>query len=72
MVNISNPVYFDLIKSKVIKKSNKLDIISNKTRDKKIKVLRDPAQRIIFLEKFITTEKYYSSISRNEKKIIIL
>ena len=36
MVNISN-FYFDLIKSKVIKKSNKLDIISNKTRDKKKK-----------------------------------
>ena len=50
MVNISNPVYFDLIKSKVIKKSNKLDIFSNKTRDKKIKGLSDPAIRIIFLE----------------------
>ena len=67
MVNISNPVYFDLIKSKVIKKSNKLDIISNKTRDKN-KSTERPSSKNNFFGKIHYNRKYYSSISRNEKK----
>ena len=56
-----NPIYNELIKLKLISKQN-LAIINNKTRDKKIKVLKDLKSKIIFLEKYITTNDYYSSI----------
>ena len=68
MYNITNPVYNDLLSTKILKKSNKLHIISKVTRDKKIKVLQDPREQIIFLEKYITTEKHYSSVTRDEKR----
>ena len=34
--------------------------LNNKTRDKKIKVIKDFKTKIIFLEKYITTNEYYS------------
>ena len=68
MFNITNPVYNDLLTSKILKKSNKLQVISRFTRDKKIRVLQDPKEQIIFLEKYITTQKHYSSVKRDEKK----
>jgi len=54
-----NPIFNELIKLKLISKSN-LRTISNKTRDKKIKVIKDLRTKIIFLEKYITTNDYYS------------
>ena len=56
---MKNPVYDELIKLKLIKKLN-LITLNNKTRDKKIKVIKDLKTKIIFLEKYITTNEYYS------------
>lgn len=56
---MKNPIYDELIKLKLIKKLN-LIILNNKTRDKKIKVIKDLKTKIIFLEKYITTNEYYS------------
>ena len=56
---MKNPIINELIKLKLISKSN-LITLSNKTRDKKIKVIKDLKTKIIFLEKYITTNKYYS------------
>ena len=52
---MKNPIYDELIKLKLISKSN-LMTISDKTRDKKIKVIKDLKTKIIFLEKFITSK----------------
>jgi 2-polyprenyl-3-methyl-5-hydroxy-6-metoxy-1,4-benzoquinol methylase len=56
-----NPIFNELIKLKLISKSN-LFTISNKTRDRKIKVLQDLKTKIIFLDKYNTSNKYYSSL----------
>ncbi len=56
---MKNPIINELIKLKLISKSN-LITLSNKTRDKKIKVIKDLKTKIIFLEKYTTTNKYYS------------
>ena len=56
---MKNPIYYELIKLKLIKKLN-LITLNNKTRDKKIKVIKDFKTKIIFLEKYITTNEYYS------------
>ena len=56
---MKNPILDELIKLKLISKSN-LMTLSNKTRDKKIKVIKDLKTKIIFLEKYITTNEYYS------------
>ena len=58
---VKNPIFDELIKLKLISKLN-LITLSNKTRDKKIKVIKDLKTKIIFLEKYITTNKYYSSL----------
>jgi 2-polyprenyl-3-methyl-5-hydroxy-6-metoxy-1,4-benzoquinol methylase len=62
-----NPIFNELIKLKLISKSN-LFTLSNKTRDKKIKVIKDLKTKVIFLEKCITSNKYYSLIKYNERK----
>tara|TARA_X000000950_G_C13786814_1_gene607619 strand:+ start:26 stop:934 length:909 start_codon:yes stop_codon:yes gene_type:complete len=66
-----NPILDELMKLKLISKLN-LITLSNKTRDKKIKVIKDLKTKIIFLEKYITTNKYYSSLkyNDNDKKIL--
>ena len=48
-MSINNQVYKDLL-NKLIKRS-KIDVISNKTRNAHIKVLKDKVSKIIFLEK---------------------
>jgi len=58
---MKNPIFDELIKLKLISKLN-LITLSNKTRDKKIKVIKDLKTKIIFLEKYITTNDYYSSL----------
>ena len=62
---MKNPIYDELIKLKLIKKLN-LITLSNKTRDKKIKVIKDLKTKIIFLEKYITTNEYYSLLKYKE------
>ena len=54
-----NPIFDELMKLKLISKSN-LMTLNNKTRDKKIKVIKDLKTKIIFLEKYVTTNNYYS------------
>ena len=58
---MKNPIFDELIKLKLISKLN-LITLSNKTRDKKIKVIKDLKTKIIFLEKYITSNEYYSYI----------
>lgn len=58
---MKNPIIDELKKLKLISKSN-LIILKNKTRDKKIAVIKDLKTKIIFLEKYITTRDYYSSL----------
>ena len=66
---MKNPIFDELKKLKLISKPN-LFILKNKTRDKKIRVIKDLKTKIIFLEKYITTNDYYSSLKYkdNEKK----
>ncbi len=63
---MKNPIYDELIKLKLISKSN-LITLSNKTRDKKIKVLKDLKTKIIFIEKYITTNEYYSKLKYKDE-----
>jgi len=67
---MKNPIFAELIKLKLISKFN-LITLSNKTRDKKIKVIKDVKTKIIFLEKYITTNEYYSSLKYkdDDKKV---
>ncbi len=65
---MKNPVYDELIKLKLIKKLN-LITLNNKTRDKKIKVIKDLKTKIIFLEKYITTNEYYSLLKYKDDDI---
>ena len=62
---MKNPIIDELTKLKLISKSN-LFTLSNKTRDSKIKVLKDLKNKDIILEKYITTNKYYSSLKYND------
>ena len=67
---MKNPIFEELIKLKLISKLN-LMTLSNKTRDKKIKVIKDLKTKIIFLEKFIRDKKYYENDRKmNEKDLI--
>jgi len=59
--NISNSIYHELIKFNLISNKN-LYILNNKTRDAKIKVIKDKKKKIIFLEKIITSKKYYTNL----------
>lgn len=62
---MKNPIFNELIKLKLISKKN-LFTLSNKTRDKKIKVIKDRKTNIIFLEKYLTSKKYYTSLKYKE------
>ena len=68
---MKNPIFKELIKLKLISKSN-LITLSNKTRDKKIKVIKDLKTKIIFLEKYITSKEYYSlkKYKDDDKKVL--
>ena len=57
-LQISNPIFKDLIKFKLIKRNN-LKVLFNRTRDKKIRVLQDKKSKIIFLEKNSNNQKNY-------------
>lgn len=64
---INNPVYKELINLKLISNKN-LRIISNNTRNKKIKVIQDTKKKIIFLEKYLTNIKYYKTYKHQKKR----
>ena len=58
---ITNPIFFQFIKLKLIYKKNIIKI-SNKTRDKNINVFRDKISKIIFLEKvFSNSSNHYNT-----------
>jgi len=75
-MKISNPIFKELIKLKIINKSNLIKI-SNQTRDKKIPVYKDQKSKVIFLEKYITDTKYYEAVKykdnsrKNKKRTIV-
>jgi len=56
-----NPIINELRDLNLISKSSVVEL-KNKTRDGKIKVFKDLKSKIIFLDKFVTDEKYYSSV----------
>ena len=60
-MKISNPIYYELLKLKLIKSKNIIKI-SNKTRDKKIAVFKDIKSKIIFLQKYLSTQEYYKAV----------
>ena len=45
--------------------------INNRTRDSKIKVIQDTKSKIIFLEKFITNNEYYSSFKYTDGRKMV-
>ena len=67
---MKNPIIGELKKLKLISKFN-WTILSNKTRDKKIKVFKDLKSKIIFLEKYITTNDYYSSLKYKDGRKVL-
>lgn len=58
---ITNPIYNELKKLNLINNKN-LILLSNRTRDKKIKVYQDKKTKVIFLEKNISSIDYYKKI----------
>ena len=69
-MNISNPVYTNLKKNKLIFDKN-LIIISRGTRDSKVNVLKDKKEKIIFLQKHITGDNYYLNVKNNDRRSLL-
>ena len=70
---ITNPIYNELKKLNLIKNSQ-LSILKDRTRDKKIKVIKDLKTKIIFLEKHNVGSKYKENdekVRSNGKKQIV-
>ncbi len=67
---MKNPILNELKKLKLISKIN-LTTLSNKTRDKKIRVIKDLKTKIIFLEKYITSNDYYSSLKYKDGRKVL-
>ena len=65
---ITNPIYLELLKLKLIKKKNIIKI-SNRCRDGKIAVYQDKISKIFFLEKYSFTKNKYYSYKNVYKKI---
>jgi|TARA_Y100000310_G_scaffold335835_1_gene418847 2-polyprenyl-3-methyl-5-hydroxy-6-metoxy-1,4-benzoquinol methylase len=68
MHKITNPIFQELLKLKLINKKNIVKI-SDSTRDKKIKVFKDLKSQIIFLEKSVVISNYYSIFGNQTKKL---
>jgi len=62
---MKNPIFKELKKLRLISEKN-LIILNKRTRDKKINVLKDVKTKIIFLEKYLTNNSYYSSLKYKE------
>lgn len=72
MNNITNPIFNELLKLKLVKKKNiiKISTVVRDHVDKKIKVLKDKKSQIIFLQKsFITSKSYKIFKSKKHKKM---
>ncbi len=69
-LNISNPIFKELIKLKLAKKRT-IQILFKETRDKKIRVLQDKISKVIFLEKDInSTRKYINNLNPDYTNIL--
>ncbi len=71
-IKISNPVYKELKKLKLINDKN-IVLINKSTRDKKINVYQDKKTNIIFLEKYTRLNNYYKKqkgLTRDKQKSI--
>jgi hypothetical protein len=67
---ITNPIFFELLKLKIINKK-KIIKLSNSTRDKKIPVFQDTKSKVIFLGKYETNFQYYKTIKYNDNDRIL-
>jgi 2-polyprenyl-3-methyl-5-hydroxy-6-metoxy-1,4-benzoquinol methylase len=65
---VKNPIFNELKKFKLIKNSN-LITLNNKTRDKRIRVIKDLKTKIIFLEKYIASKDNYKDYLRKDAKV---
>lgn len=68
-MNITNPVYIDLKKNKLIFDRN-LIILSKGTRDSKVNVLKDKKENVIFLQRYTTGRNYYLDVKNNDKRSV--
>tara|TARA_B100000579_G_scaffold420009_1_gene419238 strand:+ start:4842 stop:5783 length:942 start_codon:yes stop_codon:yes gene_type:complete len=70
MHNISNPIFKELLKLKLVKKKNitKISTIVRDHKDKKIKVFKDRKSQIIFLEKSLITQDHYAVFKNKENE----
>ena len=66
-MNITNPVYFDLMKYNIINDNN-IKVFSNKTRDSNIKVFQDKKEKIIFLSEHKTGINYYKKVKTHDTR----
>ena len=66
---ITNPIYLELIKLNLISNIN-LSLIAKRTRNKKINVFQDMKEKVIFLEKYITSGKFYETQKNNTPVIV--
>ena len=62
-----NQIYNDLLSVNLIQKKN-IEVISETTRNAKVKVLREKKDGIIFLEKIITDKDYYRNKYKSKLK----
>ena len=68
-MKITNPVYLDLKRLGLVKDKD-IVILSNRTRDANIKVLKDEKQNLIFLSEHKTGNKYYSNAKSHDLRSI--
>jgi 2-polyprenyl-3-methyl-5-hydroxy-6-metoxy-1,4-benzoquinol methylase len=60
-MKITNPIFQELIKLRLIKKKDLIKL-SNKTRDKKTSVYQDRISKVIFLGQYKTGNNYYKAV----------
>jgi 2-polyprenyl-3-methyl-5-hydroxy-6-metoxy-1,4-benzoquinol methylase len=63
---ITNPIFLELLKLKIINKK-KIVKLSSSTRDKKIPVFQDTKSKVIFLGQYKTNYHYYNTVKHNDK-----
>ena len=69
-MNKKNPIIEELKKLKLINQKNLIKI-SNSTRDNRsLKVYKDKISKIIFLEKYISTNSYYKNFKTKEVNLV--
>ena len=68
-MKITNPIFQELIKLRLIKKKNLIKL-SNKTRDKKIPVYQDKQSKVIFLGQYKTSNNYYKAVKYEDNDTI--